>query len=134
VPDRYAKAQRIKEEQDKFCSEVLNGNWQLGQFPEELQWEALVDVLRGRVKVSSNTFNVRSYMSINSQVHTHCYEAVDMDDFVRVRDFLAFPDFASFICSCSFPMNSSSLSLLFITLARLTLFLMFSKEHMVRVP
>lgn len=38
-----------------------------GEFPESLQWEALVDVLRGRVKV-----------------HTHCYEAVDLDGLVRV--------------------------------------------------
>ncbi len=27
----------------------------LGQYPEDLQWEALVDVLRGRVKVSNNS-------------------------------------------------------------------------------
>lgn len=38
-------------------------------FPEDLRWEALVDVLRGRVKVQ-----------------VHCYEAVDLDDFVRVRE------------------------------------------------
>jgi hypothetical protein len=32
---------------------VLNGDWNLASshFPEELKWEALVDVLRGRVKV-----------------------------------------------------------------------------------
>ena len=29
-----------------------NGQWAgLGHYPEDLQWEALVDVLRGRVKV-----------------------------------------------------------------------------------
>lgn len=41
----------------------------LGEFPDDLQWEALVDVLRGRVKVN-----------------THCYEAVDLDAFVRVSE------------------------------------------------
>lgn len=53
---RYAKARTIKEEQDRFCSNVLNGNWNLddSRFPEEMQWEALVDVLRGRVKVNNS--------------------------------------------------------------------------------
>ncbi|KAK0189119.1 hypothetical protein F5146DRAFT_1058052 [Armillaria mellea] len=41
----------------------------LGAFPEELQWEALVDVLRGRVKVQN-----------------HCYEAVDLDGIVRLTN------------------------------------------------
>ncbi|EKM81023.1 hypothetical protein AGABI1DRAFT_127066 [Agaricus bisporus var. burnettii JB137-S8] len=72
--EAYAKAQKIKDEQDQFCRDVLSGNRQLGQFPEELQWEALVDVLRGRVKV-----------------HTHCYEAVDIDDFVRLTNEFKFP-------------------------------------------
>ncbi|KAF9450406.1 carbohydrate esterase family 9 protein [Macrolepiota fuliginosa MF-IS2] len=74
--EAYAKARKIKQEQDKFCSSVLNSNWQLNDphFPEELQWEALVDVLRGRVKVN-----------------THCYEAVDLDDFVRLTNEFEFP-------------------------------------------
>ncbi|KAG1739288.1 hypothetical protein EDB19DRAFT_1908925 [Suillus lakei] len=42
------------------------GEWgDLGEFPENLQWEALIDVLRGCVKI-----------------HMHCYETVDLDDFV----------------------------------------------------
>ena len=48
----YNKAQEIKNAQDTFCAKVLAG--QLGesaQFPEDLQWEAAIDVLRGRVKV-----------------------------------------------------------------------------------
>ena len=64
----YNKAQEIKNAQDTFCAKALAG--QLGesaQFPEDLQWEALVDVLRGKVKV-----------------HNHCYEAVDLDNMVRV--------------------------------------------------
>jgi hypothetical protein len=41
------------EEQDVYCEKVFAGDWKdLGPFPESLQWEALVDVLRGRVKVS----------------------------------------------------------------------------------
>ena len=65
----YDKARQIKEKQDEYCSKVLSDEWDgLGAFPDELQYEALVDVLRGRVKV-----------------HVHCYEAVDLDDIVRVR-------------------------------------------------
>ena len=64
----YDKARQIKERQDAYCERVLEGKWEgLGNFPDSIQYEALVDVLRGRVKV-----------------HVHCYEAVDLDDIVRV--------------------------------------------------
>jgi hypothetical protein len=49
---RYDKARQIKGKQDAYCSAALAGQWTgLGEFPEDLQWEALVDVLRGRVRV-----------------------------------------------------------------------------------
>lgn len=64
----YDEARNFKEKQDDYCAKVFTGRWDgLGDFPQDLRLEALVDVLRGRVKV-----------------HTHCYEAVDLDDFVRV--------------------------------------------------
>lgn len=64
----YDKARQIKKSQDAYCEKALASDWNdLGAFPEELQWEALVDVLRGHVKVQ-----------------THCYEAVDFDSFIRV--------------------------------------------------
>lgn len=48
----YDTARKIKESQDAYCTKALAGEWNgLGNFPEDLQWEALVDVLRGRVKV-----------------------------------------------------------------------------------
>ena len=48
----YETARKIKESQDQYCEKALAGQWHgLGEFPEDLQWEALVDVLRGRVKV-----------------------------------------------------------------------------------
>jgi len=69
----YDKARQIKEKQDAFCSAAVAGKWAgLDEFPEDLQWEALVDVLRGRVRVQ-----------------THCYEAVDLDDLIRVRYLVA---------------------------------------------
>lgn len=69
----YNTARKIKEKQDAYCGKALAGQWNgLGDFPEDLQWEALVDVLRGRVKVQN-----------------HCYEGVDIDGMIRVCSFVA---------------------------------------------
>ncbi|KAI0777456.1 carbohydrate esterase family 9 protein [Trametes elegans] len=66
----YDKARQIKQSQDDFCAKATKGDWAgLGEFPDDLQWEALVDVLRGRVKVQ-----------------THCYETIDLDDLVRITN------------------------------------------------
>ncbi|KAJ7512479.1 carbohydrate esterase family 9 protein [Mycena galericulata] len=66
----YNTARIIKEKQDAYCAKALAGHWAgLGDFPEELRWEALIDVLRGRVKVQN-----------------HCYEAVDFDGIVRLTN------------------------------------------------
>ncbi len=51
----YDEARKIKKQQDDFCARAEAGMWDelKGQdFPESLKWEMLVDVLRGRVKVS----------------------------------------------------------------------------------
>ncbi|KIY68393.1 hypothetical protein CYLTODRAFT_421612 [Cylindrobasidium torrendii FP15055 ss-10] len=69
----YATARRIKDEQDSFCAAALSGTF-LRDFPEDPKWDALVDVLRGRVKV-----------------HNHCYEAVDIDGMVRLSQEFKFP-------------------------------------------
>jgi hypothetical protein len=48
----YNTALKIKKKQDEYCSRAIAGKWNnIGEFPEDLQWEALIDVLRGRVKV-----------------------------------------------------------------------------------
>ncbi|THH17725.1 hypothetical protein EW146_g3143 [Bondarzewia mesenterica] len=66
----YNTARKIKISQDEYCLKARAGQWDdLGSFPEVLQWEALVDILRGKVKVQ-----------------THCYEAVDIDNFVRLSN------------------------------------------------
>ncbi|KAH9913691.1 uncharacterized protein BXZ73DRAFT_106870 [Epithele typhae] len=73
--EAYETARKIKVAQDEFCAKAMDGDWAgLGDYPEDLQWEALVDVLRGRVKV-----------------HTHCYETVDLDDLVRISNEFKFP-------------------------------------------
>lgn len=54
IAPSYETARKIKVEQDAYCSKALAGEWSAikGQsFPENLQWESLVEILRGRVKV-----------------------------------------------------------------------------------
>jgi imidazolonepropionase-like amidohydrolase len=71
----YNEARKIKEAQDDYCTKASAHQWNgLGAFPESLKYEALVDVLRGRVKV-----------------HTHCYETVDFDALVRLTQEFKFP-------------------------------------------
>ncbi|EIW61570.1 composite domain of metallo-dependent hydrolase [Trametes versicolor FP-101664 SS1] len=73
----YAEARKVRDAQDAFCARAEAGLWneiQGQSYPEDLRWEALVDVLRGRVKVS-----------------THCYEPVDLDGIVRLTQEFKFP-------------------------------------------
>ncbi|EMD40496.1 hypothetical protein CERSUDRAFT_130402 [Gelatoporia subvermispora B] len=73
----YNEARIIKKSQDEFCAKAEAALWdelQGQSFPENLQWEALVDVLRGRVKIAN-----------------HCYEEVDFDDLVRLTNEFQFP-------------------------------------------
>lgn len=56
----YNEAKRVKDDQDAFCHKVEAEEWDSlcdeDEFPENLQWESLVDVLRGRVKVSAGLY------------------------------------------------------------------------------
>ncbi|KAK7032886.1 carbohydrate esterase family 9 protein [Favolaschia claudopus] len=71
----YDEARTMKKAQDEYCAKALSGRWAgLGSFPSELALEALVDILRGKFKV-----------------HTHCYEAVDIDAFSRLSAEMQFP-------------------------------------------
>ncbi|KAJ7268559.1 hypothetical protein C8J57DRAFT_1325544 [Mycena rebaudengoi] len=71
----YSEARKIKSAQDAFCAAAARGGWDgKAEFPQSLQWEALVDVLRGRVKLS-----------------VHCYEAVDLDALIRLSNEFEFP-------------------------------------------
>lgn len=48
----YDTARKIMEKQNEYCEKVVADKWEnLGAFPEDLQWESTVDLLRGRVKV-----------------------------------------------------------------------------------
>ncbi|KAI0251330.1 hypothetical protein BJV78DRAFT_1282605 [Lactifluus subvellereus] len=67
----YKRASQIKTAQDAYCAKAEAGLWNSisDNFPEGFQFEALVDVLRGRVKVSQ-----------------HVYETVDIDAIVRLSN------------------------------------------------
>ncbi|KAG1742005.1 hypothetical protein EDB19DRAFT_1703499 [Suillus lakei] len=73
----YDNARKLRDVQDAFCAKAESNSWDdlTGKiFPEDLQWESLVDVLRGRVKLA-----------------VHCYEAVDLDGIVRLTNEFEFP-------------------------------------------
>ncbi|KAJ3769241.1 hypothetical protein FB446DRAFT_227416 [Lentinula raphanica] len=71
----YEEARKLKVKQDAYCEKAAAGQWNaLGDFPDDLKWEALVDVLRGKVKIQN-----------------HCYEAVDLDGIVRLTNEFKFP-------------------------------------------
>ena len=55
-------ATQLRTKQDEWCK---IGSANKEPFPEDLEWEALADVLRGKVKVN-----------------VHCYETVDFDQLV----------------------------------------------------
>lgn len=97
IISRYDTARKIKKSQDEYCAKVFLGEWdELGSFPEDLQWEALVDVLRGRVKVGVGLHPAPfDDHRTKAQVHTHCYEATDIDGLVRVRPYNQFPTYTN---------------------------------------
>ncbi|KAF7312052.1 Carbohydrate esterase family 9 protein [Mycena indigotica] len=73
--EAYNTAKQIQKKQDAYCSRVMSNDWEgLGEYPESLQWESLVDVLRGKVKVN-----------------VHCYMAEDFDGLVRLSNEFEFP-------------------------------------------
>ncbi|CAK5275497.1 unnamed protein product [Mycena citricolor] len=70
----YNEARAVKVAQDQFCSQVEAGLWDGSEFPEKTGYDILVDVLRGKVKVTS-----------------HCQTAVDIDALVRLSREFEFP-------------------------------------------
>ena len=53
----YNQARKIQVSQDEYCNKAESGLWESldGPFPDDFRWEMLVDVLRGKVKVSSRS-------------------------------------------------------------------------------
>ncbi|KAG8763267.1 hypothetical protein FRC11_004954, partial [Ceratobasidium sp. 423] len=73
----YNRAREVRNKQDEYCASAQTGRWndvRGKDFPEDPEYESLVDVLRGRTKV-----------------HVHCYETVDLDGIVRLSNEFKFP-------------------------------------------
>lgn len=66
----YNEARKLKLAQDLYCFQAENGAWDAleGDFPENPQWEVLVDVLRGKVKVDILTLRKFSPMTIDLSI------------------------------------------------------------------
>lgn len=58
----YDEARKIKNAQDEYCAKAAAGLWDglAAEVPKDLKWEALVDVLRGKVKVRTSSSSLGS--------------------------------------------------------------------------
>jgi hypothetical protein len=85
----YNEARKIRDAQDTYCTHARAGTWNAiadQKFPDSLQWEMLVDVLRGRVKVGPSCIMlpiISNHRTI--QISNHCYEPVDLDNMYDLR-------------------------------------------------
>ncbi|KAF8750742.1 Carbohydrate esterase family 9 protein [Rhizoctonia solani] len=73
----YNHAREVLNKQNRYCASAQTGRWgdiRGEDFPEDLEYESLVDALRGRAKA-----------------HVHCYEAVDLDGIVRLSNEFKLP-------------------------------------------
>lgn len=67
----FEKARSIKIAQDDFCAKVKTGS-RFGldeKYPEELEWEALVDLLRGKVLLNAHCYEVRLFPLTNGNIN-----------------------------------------------------------------
>lgn len=88
-------ARKIKRSQDEFCEAALfahsKGEVLAAKFPDDLEWEALVDVLRGKVRFAC--FDGREGADERRQVlvNAHCYESTDFSALIRHSNEFKFP-------------------------------------------
>lgn len=84
--EAYNEARKLRDAQDSFCSKVEADSWKVlnnenvHDLPENLLWESLVEVLRGRVKVKRpllaegpllrSQFGLHSFPSIATKLLT----------------------------------------------------------------
>lgn len=72
----YDEARQLKETQDRYCDKAEAGLWTgIGSFPEDLKWEALADVLRGKVKVRV-CFSNRVNLSLSSLIDVSAIDSL----------------------------------------------------------
>lgn len=73
----FTKAAKLRDDQDNMCRTARRTqgySYPASSWPEDIELEAVVDILRGRVKVN-----------------THCYTVTDLEAFVRHTNEFKFP-------------------------------------------
>ena len=71
--DYFRRPRKVKKAQDDFCAKAEAGLWEDiadQSYPENLQWEMLVDVLRGRVKVCRRSLRGPFSLILDSRSQT----------------------------------------------------------------
>jgi hypothetical protein len=83
----YENARQIKTKQDGYCSKAIAGEWKgLGGLPRRFEMGGPRGRFEGKSQGESRILHGSSVpFKTLIQVQTHCYEAVDLDAFVRVR-------------------------------------------------
>ncbi|KAG9004460.1 hypothetical protein FRB94_002331 [Tulasnella sp. JGI-2019a] len=59
----YEEARKVRDAQDAYCMKAEAGLWNglAPEVPKDLKWEALVDVLRGKVKLNIHSYSPSDY-------------------------------------------------------------------------
>ncbi|OIW26900.1 carbohydrate esterase family 9 protein [Coniochaeta ligniaria NRRL 30616] len=60
----YDSARRVRGEQDRWCEAVTTGRFMSREYPRSLEWQTLVDVLRGDVKVNVHGYESEDILAV----------------------------------------------------------------------
>lgn len=60
----YDSARRVKGEQDRWCEAATTGRVVTHEYPRSLEWQTLVDVLRGDVKVNVHGYETEDILAV----------------------------------------------------------------------
>lgn len=123
--EAYNEARKLMNAQDEYCAKAEAGLWKglAAEVPKDIKWEALVDVLRGKVKVRKPELLDKPTTYGNYQLNIHSYSPSDWDGLARVRGPTGRQSVMLICPWLSSLMNSSSTSPLSIMLILPTLYL-----------
>jgi imidazolonepropionase-like amidohydrolase len=60
----YDNARRVKGEQDRWCEAATAGKFITQEYPRSLEWQTLVDVLRGDLKVNVHGYETEDILAV----------------------------------------------------------------------
>ncbi|KAG8977393.1 hypothetical protein FRC05_001791 [Tulasnella sp. 425] len=84
--EAYNEARKVMNAQDEYCAKAEAGLWKglAAEVPKDIKWEALVDVLRGKVKVRMPELLDKPTTDGNYQLNIHSYSPSDWDGLARL--------------------------------------------------